>query len=250
MRKNNFKIIIPFYNVEKWIQKCIRSVKLQDYKDFECVLIDDMSTDNSCEIIMKEIKTDDRFKLIQNSVKSYALKNISDTIDLIVPTDQDIIITLDGDDWLASKSVLTRINEVYFDKGCWMTYGSYIEFPSNTRGNFSKKISQDVIENSSYRTSPWCSSHLRTFKCGLWKKIDKKDLMNPTTGRFVKAAWDLAFMFPMLEMSADRAVYVKDLLYVYNRNNPLNEDKVDHSFQLSEERMLRNKTKYNRISKL
>ena len=247
MKKNNFKIIVPLYNVEQWIKRCIRSVKLQDYEHFECILVDDISTDNSAEFITKEIESDTRFKLVQNNNKAYALKNISDTIDALNPDDEDIIVTLDGDDWLAGKNVLTRINDIYNDKKCWMTYGSYIEYPKNIRGSFSKKIPENVVKNALYRSSPWCSSHLRTFKCGLWRRIDKNDLINPKTGKFVKAAWDLAFMFPMLEMSAERAVYVKDLLYVYNRSNPLNEDKVDHSFQLSEERMIRSKKPYSRI---
>ena len=247
---NNFKIIIPLYNVEKWIKKCIRSVKLQDYKEFECIIIDDMSTDKSSEIISKEIQSDSRFKLIKNTTKSYALKNISDSIDFLDPTDDDIIITLDGDDWLANKSVLSTINGIYNHKKCWMTYGSYIEYPKNIRGNFSKKIPANVVKNSLYRSSPWRSSHLRTFKCGLWRKINKNDLINPVTNEFIKAAWDLAFMFPMLEMSAERAVYVENLLYVYNRDNPLNEDKVDHSLQLSEEKIIRGKIKYKRLLSL
>ena len=59
---NHFKIIIPFYNVEKWIKICIRSVKAQDYNDYECILIDDISTDKSAAIAKKEIGTDKRFK--------------------------------------------------------------------------------------------------------------------------------------------------------------------------------------------
>ena len=48
---NHFKIIVPLYNVEKWIKRCLRSIKLQTYKNFECIIIDDISTDNSVSII-------------------------------------------------------------------------------------------------------------------------------------------------------------------------------------------------------
>ena len=246
----HFKIIIPLYNVEQWIKKTIRSVKLQDYKNYECILVDDISTDNSREVIQKEIEGDDRFRLVVNTEKAYALKNIYDTIESLNPDNDDVVILLDGDDWLASKNVFNIINDVYNRSDCWMTYGSYMEYPSKKRGQFSKQIPKNVIDESLYRTSAWCSSHLRTFKCGLWRKIKKEDLINPTTGRFGKAAWDLAFMFPMLEMSSHKAEYVKDILYVYNRTNPLNEDKINHPVQLGEENMIRNKEKYNRISEL
>ena len=250
MKENNIIVIIPLYNVEEWIQKTIRSVKLQNYKNYHCYLVDDISTDSSRDVIQKEIKDNDNFTLIVNTEKKYALKNIYDTIQLANLKKDDIIILLDGDDWLASKNVFATINKTYNEQDCWMTYGSYIEYPSNTRGKFSKQISKHTIDTSSYRSSEWCSSHLRTFLFGLWDKIDKEDLINPETKRFVKAAWDLAFMFPMLEMSAEKAFYVNDLLYVYNRTNPLNEDKVNHSVQLGEEKMMRNKEKYSKIFEL
>ncbi len=56
--KTTFNFIVPFYNCEKWITKNIKSIKRQDYKKFTCVLIDDVSTDQSVNIIKEEIKND------------------------------------------------------------------------------------------------------------------------------------------------------------------------------------------------
>tara|TARA_R100001510_G_C7656380_1_gene216329 strand:- start:6599 stop:7351 length:753 start_codon:yes stop_codon:yes gene_type:complete len=242
---NHFKIIVPLYNVEKWIQYCINSIKAQTYENFECIIIDDISTDNSVEKINKIIKNDKRFKLVVNKEKKYALKNIYDALLLCQPANDDIVVTVDGDDWLASKDVLEKVNKIYKKQNCWMTYGSYMEFPSRKRGKFSKQIPHHIIKSNSYRKFEWCSSHLRTFKFHLWRSINKEDFINTNTGEFIKSAWDLAFMFPMLEMSADKAFYIKDVLYVYNRENPLNEDKVDHVAQLTEENYIRNKKVYN-----
>ena len=74
----HFKVIVPLYNVEKWIKVCIRSVKAQTHKDFHCVLIDDASTDNSATIIENEIKNDSRFTFIKNEkkTKSWPLERI------------------------------------------------------------------------------------------------------------------------------------------------------------------------------
>ena len=49
-------------------------------KNFECFLIDDISTDDSFEVAKNSINDDSRFFLVQNKEKSYALKNIADTI--------------------------------------------------------------------------------------------------------------------------------------------------------------------------
>jgi glycosyltransferase involved in cell wall biosynthesis len=161
---NHFKIIIPLYNVEKWIKVCLMSVKKQNYKNFECIVVDDISTDNSVKIIKQIIKDDDRFRLVVNKEKKYALKNIYEAILLSEPKDEDIIVTLDGDDWLAGKDVLSTLNQVYNEKGCWLTYGSYAEYPSKSRGKFAKRIPNPVIQQNQFREYEWCSSHLRTFK--------------------------------------------------------------------------------------
>lgn len=240
----HFKIVIPLYNVEKWIKKCIRSVKLQEHKDFQCILIDDMSTDNSKSIILDEIKDDIRFHLISNTEKGFALKNIFNAIKYSEPTDDDVVITLDGDDWFASKNVLGTLMNYYQKGDCLMTYGSYIEYPSGNIGKFSKQIPKFIIDNNLYRNHEWCSSHLRTFKYSLWKKVDINDLLDKD-GNFYKMTWDLSFMFPMLEMSGDRAKYVKEVLYVYNLDNPINDHKVDNGLQVRLEMEIRGKKKYD-----
>lgn len=247
---SEIKIVVPIFNAERWIEKCIKSIKAQQYSNFECYLVNDVSTDKTKEKINKYICNDDRFVYVENVEKKYALKNIYDTIKDYNFHNEDIVVLLDGDDWFASPLVLTKISEIYKKESCWMTYGSYVEYPSMKKGRFSQKIPQTTIDNSSYRTEQWRSSHLRTFKVKLWNKIKKEDFLYSKTGKFVKAAWDLAFMFPMLEMSAHKAKYVSDILYFYNRENPLNEDKINHNIQLSEESEIRSRKKYERLEEI
>ena len=243
---NHFKIIIPLYNVQDWIKSCIRSVKAQTYKNFQCIIIDDISTDNSVEIINKEIAGDERFKLIVNTDKAFALKNIYDGINLSSPDDEDIIVTLDGDDWLAGKDVLQHLNEIYNEENCWITYGSYVEYPGGAKGKLAKKIPDYVIQTNSFRNFEWCSSHLRSFKNHLWSKIKKSDLLD-SEGKFYRMTWDLAFMFPMLEMAGKKSCYIEKPLYVYNLGNPLNDHKVDNSYQMQLEREIRGKEPYREL---
>jgi glycosyltransferase involved in cell wall biosynthesis len=248
--ENKFKIVVPFYNVEKWVKWCIRSVKSQTYTNYECYLVNDISTDNTEKVVIEEIAGNDKFHLITNTEKKYALKNIYDTLASTNTAPDDVVVILDGDDWLSGPNVLTRLNEIYKEQECWMTYGSYVEYPSQVRGKFAKKIPADIVESAAYRQSQWMSSHLRTFRHKLWSHIDPADFVNPLTGKFIKAAWDLAFVFPMLEIAGPRAHYVEDILYIYNRDNPLNEDKVDHSIQLNEEHHIRHKETYTRLEEL
>lgn len=247
---NKFIIISPLYNVSEWVSFCIRSVKSQKYKNYSHYLIDDLSTDDSAEIITQETGEDPRFCLVKNSTKKQALKNVQDTLLEAAPNDDDIIVILDGDDWLAGSNVLEYLNEIYNKEECWMTYGSYVEYPSNQRGVFAQQIPQEVIDSNSYRESQWMSSHLRTFRYKLWKHLDPEDLLYSRSGKHFRAAWDLAIVYPLLEMCGEKAKYIEDILYVYNRDNPLNEDKLDHPMQLAEEAEVRQKIKYPKLAKI
>lgn len=65
MRKNNIAIsvIVPVYNVEKWLDRCINSILLQSFKNFELLLVNDGSTDNSIEICNNYLKSDERISV-------------------------------------------------------------------------------------------------------------------------------------------------------------------------------------------
>ena len=69
------------------------------------------------------------------------------------------------------------------------------------------------------------------------------DLLD-NNGDFYRMAWDLAFMFSMLEMSSYKSHYVKDMLYAYNLVNPLNDHKVDNTYQVKLEKEIRSKEKW------
>ena len=241
-----FKIIVPFYNVENYISKCIQSVKLQNYDKFECFLVDDQSSDNSYEVAKLAIDEDSRFHLVRSSEKKYALGNIAKAIENAKCSDNDVIILLDGDDWLASTNVLSTLAETYDHEDCLLTYGSYVYDPYGRRGVEPSKYPSEVIENNSFRKDRWRASHLRSFKYLIWDKLNHDDLKD-AKGGYYKMAYDQAIMLPLLEMSAERSVYIEDTLYVYNKNNPLNVDKIKAQEQASTAQEIREKIKYERI---
>ena len=63
MKENKFIIIVPFYNVEKWIKTTIQSIKNQTYQNFEVYFSDDCSSDNSKNLI-KPFIDNNKFFLI------------------------------------------------------------------------------------------------------------------------------------------------------------------------------------------
>ena len=105
-----------------------------------------------------------------------------------------------------------------------------------------------MVEGNLYRQAAWCTSHLRSYKKFLINNIALSDITDEE-GKFFKAAGDLAIMFPLLEMSGDRAQYIQEILYIWNDLNALNEHKVKRESQLECERAIRNKQKYERLAR-
>lgn len=89
-------VIVPVYNVEKYLEECLDSIQNQTYSNIEIILVNDGSTDNSKEICEKYCKQDSRFKLINqtNQGQSVARNNgiAASTGEFIVFVDSDDII--------------------------------------------------------------------------------------------------------------------------------------------------------------
>ena len=65
-------ILTTTYNCENFVERSLLTIMSQRFKDFKCYITDDMSTDNTVEIIKKTISGDDRFILIENKEKMYS----------------------------------------------------------------------------------------------------------------------------------------------------------------------------------
>ena len=96
-----FSIIIPMHNVEKYLKKCLDSVVDQTYKNYEVIIIDDGSTDNSKQIAKKY-----KFNLIESEFVGVSeARNIA-----IKEAKGEYLIFLDSDDWW-DKDLLKKLEE-------------------------------------------------------------------------------------------------------------------------------------------
>ena len=99
-------VIIPVYNGEKTIEKCINSIINQSYKDLEIIIVNDGSTDNTYEICQKYSQKDDRIQVINQENKGVCLaRNIG-----IKFSKGDYIQFVDSDDWLEPSIIADCIN--------------------------------------------------------------------------------------------------------------------------------------------
>ena len=227
-------VIIPSYNNAHWVENNLISVFKQNYENYKVIYVDDCSTDDTYERVVKLVakyNQHDRFTLIHNEVRCGAMANWYTTIHSC--NDNDIIVQLDGDDWLAHDNVLSYLNNVYTNKDIWLTYGQFVEYPSGAVGyEYSKPFSEDVILNNTFRkVKQLPMSHLRTFYAWLFKSIKLEDVLYQ--GNFYPMTCDKVIMACCVEMAARHHYCVPDVLYVYNNRNQLSDHRVNAELQHS-----------------
>lgn len=242
----NFHLIVPFYNCEKYIEKCVKSIKSQSFRDFKVTLIDDFSQDKTLDKLTPLIEDDKRFKLVRNSKNKTALSNFVKILNSKCENPSEIInIILDGDDYLIADDVLDLIFHTYKTRNCLLTYGSYIRASDGLY--VGQKYPLRVIYNNEFRKSPFLASHLKTFRHDLYLKIDQNDLKDDN-GDFYKITYDMALMLPMLEMAGFRQELISDPLYIYNDQNPINDHKINFKYQKLIDQQIRKKNPYEKVN--
>ena len=110
---SKISVIVPVYNVESYIEKCLESIKNQDYDNFECLLVDDGSTDNSILLAKKIIGNDKRFIIVhkENGGLSSARN------EGINKSSGDCLVFVDSDDIIHSKflsKLMSNLNDSDF----------------------------------------------------------------------------------------------------------------------------------------
>jgi len=174
---NKITIVVPIYNVEEYVSKCLESLTNQSFKEYEIWAVDDGSPDNSKDIVKQFMKKNDNIKLIEKenggygSVLEYAISNIK----------TEYFLICDPDDWLPNDALSTLYKEanskkldiVIADK-----YNAYIgvntyeyqtSFPNNYF-NIKPNVvyeGQDVYKFAVAQVSP----HAKIYRTAICKKI-------------------------------------------------------------------------------
>lgn len=225
-----FKIIVTCCNAEKWILKCIQSIKQQEYNNWQAIIIDAKSDDNTFRILTEN--SSDKITILQNEKRKTALFNNLLAVESLSPHTEDVLVFLDGDDWFYDSLTLNHVNEIYSNTDVWITWGSYVTYPLN---NVAYEGCSQPIPHKDFnlRDSDWIFSHLKTCKFFLWKNIKEEDLRWQKTGDYYPAARDVSFMYPMLEMAGEKHRRFTDkILYVYNTMNELSDGYINRDIQL------------------
>jgi len=113
MNKNLISVIVPLYNGEKYLKKCINSVINQSYQNWELIIVNDCSTDHSEKIINDFINKDSRIKIINKEKNE---KTLLARIDGIKIAKGEFITFLDSDDWFHKNALHSLIDNILTTK--------------------------------------------------------------------------------------------------------------------------------------
>ena len=203
-------VIVPIYNVENYLDKCIDSIVNQTYKNLEIILVDDGSPDRCPSICDEWAEKDSRIKVIhkKNGGVSSA-RNAGINI-----AKGDYIGFVDGDDIIENDTYSIMISKVVEENAdiCMCSF-KYLNYQKN---EFTKGT-EYYAEEKTFSPDETCKEFFETFNghlVSLCNKIIDRRLFEGLefpVGR-VFEDWTLA---PMLYAKCKKIVYIPDKLYIY-----------------------------------
>ena len=215
-------IIVPIYNVEEYLRECLDSIQKQTYPNFECIMINDGSTDNSKQIA-EEYLVDSRFKLINQS--NQGLSSARNTGISHIREESTFVAFVDSDDYVYPEFLEVLIEHIEDDVDIIEGMIEYYYDETNeysqdeTKNCFSLSTSKRIV----FRTVEEKLEKLaaRDLRVSIFPKLLRKSLLSED---FFPKDWifeDLA-VIPELVSNSKKWIKLKEVIYRYRiRSNSI-----------------------------
>lgn len=209
-KKNNIliSIIIPVFNAEKYIERCLKSIEEQNYQEYEVIIIDDGSTDTSASICNTFHSKDNRFTVFQ--IENQGVSNARNLG--IEKAQGKYILFVDSDDWLKKNALETFSQKISLEDD--LIISSYYDvidtnyipkiFTTEEKRYRGEKIKEYVSNDFMKISTPWAK---------LYKTSIIKD-HNLTFRKNIKYGEDLIFNMEYID-KCNTLLVIQDCLYYY-----------------------------------
>lgn len=227
-------IIVPLYNTEKYVKKCLDSLLAQQFTDFEVIIVNDGSTDRSGEIAKEYVKKDRRFKYYKQTnagpaaARNRGLQEVSGTF----------ISFVDSDDYI-HPSMLQIMYETAIKSDADIVVCEYkrveekepIIIQDVERGNITQVTGKEMLHQMYESTSDY------TLYVVAWNKLYRKELFNDIV-------YDENFLYEdetvahKLYYKSQKVSYLDDVFYYYVQrkgsivNSPIDIVRLDRVYAL------------------
>lgn len=215
-----FSVVVPVYNVEKYLTQCLDSILGQSEKDFELILVDDGSVDGSGKICDDYAEKDSRIKVIhkpnggQTSARKVGVKNARG----------EYIVPIDSDDWVESSLLHDIKKKIEVYKPDLVSYGFYQALDigkiisiktSFESGYYNRNAIEKRILPNLIRGDSGCS-----FRPGVCGKVIKRNLYEKyqmMVDERIRIGEDLVVVYPCVSWA--NSIYIMPSQYYYYRVN-------------------------------
>ena len=227
-------IIIPVYNTAPYLDACIESVVNQSYADWECILVDDGSTDNSGAICDEWCRKDKRIHVIHQENKGVsAARNHGLRI-----AKGDFIAFIDSDDWVEKDYLRSLHNAIIKDDADLAVCGMILDYANGAHEIYAPSV-EEIFELSSENTNKFVDLNEKYLLYGPYIKLYKRQIISNNNVLFdsnYSYGEDLLFNYEYLNHISKISV-VSNSKYHYRifSNNTLSnkfrEDKFDIDYK-------------------
>lgn len=218
-----FSVVVPVYNVEKYVAQCLESLINQTFSDYEIIIVNDGATDNSLSICEDYQKKDSKIRIINQENKGLAIARRTGSLE----AKGDYIINVDSDDWVDQyylAELAKIIDESHADLVCMNHFENEDKLIKNPNFN-DVLLNKEEIKKTIY---PYLIRNIKYeyFIPTAWAKAFKKDL-------FVRNTCETR-----IQVGEDGAVIVP---CVFQSNIVYLSSKACYHYRITDHSMIQNK---------
>ena len=213
MENELISIVVPIYNVENYLRMCLDSIQNQTYQNFECLLINDGSPDNSADICREYLAKDARFRYFEKeNGGSSSARNFG-----IERSEGEYVTFVDSDDWLEHDALQLLYDALKKENadisiGRYNCYDEsryqYLFYDSNPDDSLEVIEGKEIIDREGVekmKTGNWTVAYL---------KLIKRELLQDLPFPIGKMAEDTYWTWKVL-LKASKVVYLNRCIYWY-----------------------------------
>lgn len=228
-------VVIPVYNVERYIQKCIDTLVAQTLREIELIFVDDCSPDSSVEIIEKNRKQyPEKIKIIrlEKNLRQGGARNVG-----IRVAKADFIGFVDSDDYV-SNDMFEKLYKVAASKNCDAVYSKaryvYGNAPQKEPYRCVYQWDDCVIKLDNKILSDNDRMNLMCFPVGgVWSALYRKDIVLKNDVFFPEhLKYEDNYWCSLIKAYFNKVCFVEDVLYYYRQNNDSTTHCRNEIFQL------------------
>lgn len=212
MQKELVSVIVPIYNVGKYLDKCISSIVSQTYTNIEIILVNDGSTDNSLQICEAWSGRDNRILVINQ--ENRGLSGARNTG--ISYSKGNWFVFVDSDDWVLPQYVELLLNAA-IDSNAELAVCNYYNYMESTQNIIinRQQIDGQLLENMADKGLYMLCGHV--WMCS---KIYRRDFYQRCVGQLPDMKYEDFAILPQVIFGAEKIICISDALYYYRSDRP------------------------------